>query len=248
MQIETTDFAQAKQWAQELYGLPNFLQFWFPEDSFMHADRGDSWMSATRADKGAIYGMAIGSDAEPCDDWTHFSISRFADQSLIDTSIYKQDGEWDAFAIKTDSFAHLPALEDFKADLALVADFLNTHFPDASTKTDSTEVVAWTGLRDSVGNLVAIGALTLWESGYLAAQSICVDSGARGQGFGRMIVEGMIATAHHLGYKELCLGVWYHNLVAKRLYENIGFQRIDSFLHYSEIDDAIRRRNKPSSK
>lgn len=242
----TKNFDTASTWAHELYGTPHFLQFWFPRSHFLEAERGVNWMSATRSDGGAIYGMAIGEGAHVNPGWTHFSISRFADQNQIDGDAFKQDGEWDAFVIQTQGFAHLPEMENLSTDLGLVASFLEKNFPEASTKTDSDEVLSWCALRDKNHKLVGVGALSEWESGGLAAQSITVASEERGKGYGRTLVEGMIATSYHLGHESLCLGVWFHNTAAKSLYESLGFIRVDSFLHYSQRDDVVRRRNRPA--
>ena len=244
--MQTKDFDEAELWARELYGSPHFLQFWFPRSHFLGAERGENWMSATRSDGDAIYGMAIGKDVRPRPEWTHFSISRFADQTLIDGEIFEQDGEWDAFVIETQGFSHIPEMENLSTDLEIVAQFLEENFPDASTKADSEEVLSWCALRDKNQKLVGIGALSEWESGGLAAQSITVAHDERGKGYGRALVEGMIATSYHLGHESLCLGVWFHNQTAKKLYESLGFIRVDSFLHYSQREDVVRRRNRPS--
>jgi len=244
--VRTHSFSEAATWADELYGSPNFLQFWFPESQFVEAERGPSWMSATRRDGDAVYGMGIGSEVQVNPRWTHFSISREAKFDEGALKNYSADGEWDAFVITTEKFAHLPVLENLKSDLGLVADFLEKNFPDASTKSDSDEVISWAGLRNESGKLVALGALSVWESDGLAAQSIAVDQDERGKGYGRQVVERMISTGFHLGFNSLCLGVWFYNTVAKNLYESIGFTRVESFIHYSQIDDELQRRNRPS--
>lgn len=191
-------------------------------------------MSATRRDGDALYGMALGAKAQINSSWTIFSISRYANQSLIDTSAYEREGDWDAFFIKTDAFSHLAPLENLKDSPAIIEEFLERNFPDASTRTTNEEVISWSALRDGAGKLVAIGALSIWESGALAAQSITVDKDERGKGYGREIVERMISTGFHLGFPSICLGVWFYNTVAKSLYESIGFTRIESFIHYEK--------------
>lgn len=246
MALKTHDFQQASQWANQKFGEPNFLTYWFPRSQFLEAEGGDGWLSATRRDSGAIYGMAVGANSEINPDWTHFSISRYANQAQIDSALFKKDGEWDAFFIKTEPFSHIPPLENMKDSLEVVEKFLEKNFPDASTRTDSEEVISWSALRNDEGKLVALGALSIWESGGLAAQSITVDKEERGKGYGRAIVEGMISTGFHLGFNSLCLGVWFYNSVAKSLYESIGFTRVDSFIHYSLIDDTQRHRNRPA--
>ena len=99
MALKTHDFDQAAQWANQTFGEPNFLTYWFPQSQFLEAEGGDGWLSATRRDSGAIYGMAVGANSEINPDWTHFSISRHANQAQMDSALFKKDGEWDAFFI-----------------------------------------------------------------------------------------------------------------------------------------------------
>jgi ribosomal protein S18 acetylase RimI-like enzyme len=245
--METTRHEVAAQWADELFGFPNFLRFWFPEKQFVGAKRDQSWMSATRKDNGGLYGMAIGEGAQLNPDWSHFSISRRADQGLINPDLFKEDGEWDAFVIRTKNYADLPILENLKSDLEIVDSFLAENFPDASTKADSDEVISWAALRNDDDKVVGIGALTVWESGELAAQSIAIANDQRGKGYGRELVERMVSTAHSLGFETMCLGVWFHNTVAKSLYQSMGFIPVDSFLHYSRVEATERGRNTPSA-
>ena len=243
----TFDYDEASRWAKEICGEPNFLQFWFPKSQFLSAECGEGWISATRRDRDSSYGMAIGKNAKLNPEWGHFSISRFADQSLVDTSKYVNDAQWDAYVIKTDAFASYEPLENMNSPKYFdeINGFLEENFPDASVKAGNPEVVAWPVLRDEDGEILAIGALSKWESGGLAAQSITVSSNQRGKGIGRRFMEGFISSAFHLGYKELCLGVMYENEPAKRLYESLGFVNVDRFYHYSTIDDHERRRNRP---
>jgi ribosomal protein S18 acetylase RimI-like enzyme len=245
--MRTTDFDIAAAWAEELYGTPNFLDFWFPRHHFIEAERGTDWMSATRTDHDRRYGMAIGAGAQPRDDWNHFSYSSSADQSLIDVDKFTHDGGWIAYVIKTSPFAHLHPLETITTSdqWPEVDAFLEAHFSDASVKADNPEVRAWTVLRDDAGRIIAAGALSQWESGQLAANSIGVDSTLRGQGIGRKFVERMISNAAALGFDSLCLGVYNQNIAGIKTYESVGFTKVDEFFHYTEVSDTVKRRNRP---
>lgn len=231
--METTTYDQAATWAQELCGTVNFLQFWFPENQFVSAIREGNSISATRLDGDGYYGMSLGVSAPLDPRWNHFSISRDSDLGRIDRSQYKEEGEWEAYVISTAEFKNTAPLENLM-DMSLVADFLSAHFPDSSVKAGDPEVMTWTGLRDDAGNLVGIGALSKWESGNLAAQSIAIAESERGKGYGKQLVTGMVATAQHLGYDKLCLGVYFYNESAKKLYRSVGFTKVDSFMHFSE--------------
>jgi ribosomal protein S18 acetylase RimI-like enzyme len=245
--VQTADFDVARTWAEELYGSPHFLDFWFPRHHFIGAERGNDWMSATRTDKDKSYGMAIGAGAQPNPEWNHFSYSSSADQSLIETDTYKHDGGWIAYVIKTSKYSDVEPLEVVTTSdkWPEIDAFLEKHFSDASVKADNPEVLAWTVLRNNECAIIAAGALSQWESGALAANSIGVDSSLRGQGIGKKFVTAMVANAAALGFDSLCLGVYNKNIAGIKTYESVGFTKIDEFFHYTEIDDTVKRRNRP---
>jgi len=48
----------------------------------------------------------------------------------------------------------------------------------------------------------------------------------RGQGLGRMLIENVVADTAHRGAKDLYLEVRENNLVARRLYQSLGFTEV----------------------
>jgi ribosomal protein S18 acetylase RimI-like enzyme len=180
-------------------------------------------------------------------DWDHFSICRSADLAQINLDHYKEDGQWDAYQIQTKVHGELPPLENLNSpkNHQRINQFLSGHFPDSSVKAGDPEVAAWPAILDQENQIIAIGALSIWESGKLAAQSIAVDKNHRGQGLGKEFVKRLVSTANHLGYENMCLGVWHFNEVAKHVYETSGFHLIDRFIHYARVDDPIKRTNRP---
>ena len=243
----TNNYDVALQWAKELYGSPNFMDFWFPRHHFIEAERGESWMTASRADKDKCYAMAIGAESRVNMNLNHFSISRFADLNQIDLEHFKFDDGWVAYVIETAKYSQLAPLEKIDSPHLWdeINNFLDVNFTDASTRAGNPEVLAWTILRDDRDGIIAVGALSQWESGNLAANSIGVASSLRGQGIGKLFVERMIATAYSMGFDSLCLGVYDNNIAGIRLYESIGFTKVEEFFHYSEKDDLQKRRNRP---
>jgi ribosomal protein S18 acetylase RimI-like enzyme len=244
----TDSFEEAHSWATELYGKTNFLDFWFPKSQFISASRQGNSMSASRKDaKNGLYGMALGALAPISPDWDHFSICRNADLAQINLDRYKEDGQWDAYQIQTKVHEELPPLENLNSpeNHHKINQFLSGHFPDSSVKAGDPEVAAWAAMLDQENQIIAIGALSIWESGNLAAQSIAVDQNHRGQGLGKEFVKRLVSTANQLGYENMCLGVWHFNEVAKHVYESSGFHLIDRFIHYAQVDDPIKRTNRP---
>jgi ribosomal protein S18 acetylase RimI-like enzyme len=241
---QTHDFDLAANWAKELFDSPNFFDFWFPREHFLNANAGleseKPWMSALRSDRnGRKHAIALGSGAKIDPQWDSFSISRFADLTNLDRSRYNEGGHWDGYFIKTEHYQNLAPLENLldqsDGGVKEINEFLETHFPNASTKAPDPEVQSWCALRNESSELIALGALSKWESGNLAAQSIAVASSTRGKGIGKEFVKRMVATAAHLGFKDLCLGVNHYNESAKKVYESVGFNLIDQFIYFEKL-------------
>jgi ribosomal protein S18 acetylase RimI-like enzyme len=234
----TTDFDEASMWGVELSGPANFFTFWIPRERFIRASRSadKKSMSATRVDRENIFGIAVGTEHEISDDWTHFSIDQKADQSKINTSKFKGDGSWRSYAIETKLQAHSsPALTINNNEE--IDTFLAANFPDSSVKAGDEEIVMWGGLRDENGKLIALGGLVKWESQQIAAVSIGVDKDLRGQGLGQKIAQALVKSVFDLDYPIMCLGVQEGNIPAIKAYESTGFKLIAAFNHYSLIEE-----------
>lgn len=72
-------------------------------------------------------------------------------------------------------------------------------------------------------------------------QTIAVSVEHRGRGFGRMLLEQLVAAARHRGVHQLFLEVRADNAVARALYESFGFEQIALRPNYYQPDgvDAI---------
>ncbi len=240
--LTTKSYEISLHWAYELYGSPNFLEFWFPKEHFVEASIKNSSFSATRKDgEKGLYGMGVGEDAPFNSNWNHFSISANAkDPDFLKTvadKTFVEDGRWDAYLINTKNHASLTPLDNLNSPehFPKIKKFLEENFDGASTWPGEEEVQCWAAMLDGADEIVAIGALSKWESGKLAAQSIAVNQNLRGKGIGKEFVNRLVATSYHLGYPDLCLGVWHFNDTAKHVYESAGFTLVDEFVYYSKL-------------
>ena len=74
-------------------------------------------------------------------------------------------------------------------------------------------------------NLVACGYGVI-ERGFIGLFDIIVKEEFRGKGYGREIVETILAKAKGAGIKKAYLSVVNNNAIAKNMYEKIGFKEI----------------------
>ena len=95
---ETTDHAQAMQWARELLGTPNVAVPWIPKDKFLNAVRTPGSLSLTREDKG-VFGFGLGVNPELNPAWTHFSLPKSLPREI--TEEFALQGQWSAYSIDT---------------------------------------------------------------------------------------------------------------------------------------------------
>lgn len=85
-------------------------------------------------------------------------------------------------------------------------------------------------IRDA-GHPVATGYLEVQDDGAARIGRILVDQGRRGRGWGRRMVEALIARASTSpGVRTVQLRVYEQNLAARALYESLGF-----------VDTGVRR-------
>jgi ribosomal protein S18 acetylase RimI-like enzyme len=73
------------------------------------------------------------------------------------------------------------------------------------------------------GRVVATG-LTIVEDGWAGLFDIVTDNGARRQGYGRQLVQGLLHTAWSLGARRAYLQVTVDNTPARALYARLGFR------------------------
>ncbi|MEA5119028.1 MAG: GNAT family protein [Propionicimonas sp.] len=80
-------------------------------------------------------------------------------------------------------------------------------------------------LTDAAGRVVASAAFLVKENGrVLRIGRVIVDPSRRGEGWGRALLEALLARADaDPGVEATELGVFTHNAVARGLYERLGF-------------------------
>lgn len=84
-------------------------------------------------------------------------------------------------------------------------------------------LVFWAGKRNQSGELIAVGAVTMWETGQKVVSSVGTAEHERGKGLATKLVAEMVAKANELGFARLGLAVRADNIPAKRAYEKVGF-------------------------
>lgn len=69
-------------------------------------------------------------------------------------------------------------------------------------------------------------------------QTIAISPQYRSKGFGRILMQFLLAKAKELGAAEVFLEVRADNLAAQKLYESLGFTQIGIRKHYYQPDDV----------
>ena len=217
--LESTDYALAQKWAIEISGDPNQAQLIIPEDSFVKAVRNSNSVSLTTMDE-KLFGLGLGINPPIDPKWKRFTIERKAvtgnfegAQSVLDLDIY---------SIETRLYENAPIAVEIQGDEE-ISDFLKAHAPNSSVWPGNPELVFWAGIRNDSGELIAVGAVTMWESGQKVLSSVGTSKHERGKGLATKLVAEMVAKAHDLEFPRLGLAVRADNIAAKRAYEKVGF-------------------------
>jgi predicted GNAT family acetyltransferase len=100
---------------------------------------------------------------------------------------------------------------------------LKAHAPNSSVWPGNPELVFWAGTRNESGELIAVGAVTMWETGQKVLSSVGTAENERGKGLATKLVSEMVAKSNKLGFPRLGLAVRADNIAAKRSYEKVGF-------------------------
>ncbi|MGL4550235.1 MAG: GNAT family N-acetyltransferase [Gemmataceae bacterium] len=124
--------------------------------------------------------------------------------------------------------ADAPALADFFAELAAAGDDRTFH-PHPLTPADARRVCAHDG-RDLYlvaadgPRVVGYGLLRGWDAGFdVPSLGIAVRPGERGTGVARAFMHYLHAAARRHGAARVRLKVYPDNLVARGLYESLGY-------------------------
>ncbi len=222
---ESTDYELAQKWAIEISGDPNQAQMIIPEDGFIKAVRNSNSVSLTTMGD-QLFGLGLGIDPPIDPDWERFTVERKVDTSNYVDSIPLLD--LDIYSIETRKYAGLPISEEIQGDEE-IADFLKVNAPNSSVWPGNPELVFWAGSRNLDGELIAVGAVTMWETGQKIVSSVGTAENQRGKGIATKLVAEMVAKSNKLGFPRLGLAVRADNIAAKRSYEKVGFTLCGEF-------------------
>lgn len=223
--LETSDYALAQKWAIEIAGDPNQAQMIIPKDGFIKAVRNLTSVSLTRKED-KVFGLGLGPNPVIDKSWERFSVERKADASNYINATPIVD--LDIFFIDTNQYLGFPFAKRIE-DVGEISDFLSTNAPESSVWPGNPEVLFWAGKRNEAGELIAIGALTMWESGQKVISSVGTAHEERGKGHATQLVAEMVATSHEMGFPRVGLAVRADNVAAKRSYEKVGFTLCGEF-------------------
>ena len=217
--IESSDYALAQKWAIEVAGEPNQAQLIIPEDRFIKAVRNSNSVSLTTMDE-QLFGLGLGLNPPIDPNWKRFTIERKAvtsnyagADSVLDLDIY---------SIETQLYENSPLAVEIQVDTE-ISDFLKAHAPNSSVWPGNPELVFWAGKRNQSGELIAVGAVTMWETGQKIVSSVGTAEHERGKGIATKLIAEMVAKANELGFPRLGLAVHAKNIAAKKVYEKVGF-------------------------
>jgi ribosomal protein S18 acetylase RimI-like enzyme len=104
-----------------------------------------------------------------------------------------------------------------------VADLLAAASPRHSSDPGDPDVLAWYGVRDADGELVACAAHTESVPGVPHLASIATHPRVRGQGLGTALTRAVTARLLTGGAPVVTLGMYADNDVARRMYARIGY-------------------------
>ncbi len=230
--METHDFVKAQEWAADIFGSPNLFQTWMPAIGFVKAVRVGTSLAFTRGDD-EPYGLGLGNEVEIDPIWRSFSIPR--SRSKESTSEFVLAGQWDAYVIDTsqvqESYVGRQQYLHLEDDLEILS-FLEVHAPESSTKPGHREIVFWGGLRSESGELLAVAALTQWESGGYVLSSVGVHQHHRSRGLAQLLTKAVVRESATRGISKVALGVSGKNNAAIAVYEKVGFTCMGRFNYF----------------
>lgn len=139
--------------------------------------------------------------------------------------------QFDTYATNTKVIAGFETIEELK-DEELIKNILDTHAPTSSTYPGNPEILQWGCVRNSDGEVSAIGALVKWSSGAHVISSVATVESQRGKGFATELTKRFISRANELGIKTLGLGVSHKNTAAISAYKKAGMTEVAQFTNY----------------
>lgn len=233
----STNPVAALRWSVELFDDGNPIQFFLAPQRFDSAERTNDSLSISLTGDG-LFGLGLGPNPPRRTGWTRCILADAYDVDRVG-ALHASD-YWDFYSIDT-SLTHTDGDVEVLDDDDLIAEILQVHANDSSVWPGRPDIVSWYGLRDTQDNLVSLGALVRWESGYHVLASVVTVSEYRGHGFAQELIQGMVARARERDISWLGLGVSHANGAAQRVYSKAGFRLRANFTTYTlpeaNVDD-----------
>ncbi len=116
----------------------------------------------------------------------------------------------------------LVLLDDLR-DAEELRAFAHAHNPRVWTRIGEGAMTRWVGARDAGGTLLAVGGAESEDSGVPHLAGILTATGARGQGWGRVVSAALTRWAVE-AHGVCTLGMFSDNDTARRLYRRLGYR------------------------
>lgn len=139
--------------------------------------------------------------------------------------------QFDTYGVDTKIISGFEDIEELKDD-ELIKNILDLHAPTSSVYPGNPEIIQWGCVRNSEGEVSAIGALVRWSSGAHVLSSVATVESQRGKGFATELVKRFISKANQLGIETLSLGVSHKNIGAIKAYQRAGMSELAQFTNY----------------
>lgn len=227
---ETRSHDEAMMWSRDLLDSPNVCEIWIPAEGFVKAVRTPGGLSLTRRD-GHLFGMGLGPDPAIDPQWERMALPADLPDRL--TSHLRLRSALDVMTAPA-TFAPTSATSIVLADPEEVRSFLTLHAPDSHTYPDSPEARLWFGLRDD-RKLVAVAAMTVWQSGATMLASVATHRDYRGRGLATRLAKDSLFYARRGGVNTVGLAVGSTNTAAIRAYGKAGFLRLHAMRVFEPV-------------
>jgi GNAT superfamily N-acetyltransferase len=232
---QTSDINIALGWAREKLGDLNgpgifvseanterFIEAFVTDDSF-------SFTMFSGENSDFIYGHAYGPNPHIDPRWEKCAVAfsnfgpKFGHLEIAN--------QFDTYGVDTKVIPGFETIEELRDD-ELIKNILDTYAPTSSTYPGNPEIIQWGCVRNSEGEVSAIGALVRWSSGAHVLSSVATVESQRGKGFATELVKRFISKANQLGIETLSLGVSHKNIAAIKAYQRAGMSELAQFTNY----------------
>ncbi|CAB4706179.1 unannotated protein [freshwater metagenome] len=228
---QTSDINIALGWARERLGDLNGPGIFVSEanterfiEAFITADSFSFTM-----DSDFVYGHAYGPDPYIDPRWEKCAV---AYSKFGATFGHLEIGtQFDTYGVDTRIIPGFEDIEELK-DEDLIKNILDSHAPTSSVYPGNPEIIQWGCVRNSEGEVSAIGALVRWSSGAHVLSSVATVESQRGKGFATELVKRFISKANQLEIETLSLGVSHKNIAAIKAYQRAGMSELAQFTNY----------------